>query len=219
MWYNRNSRFGANDWFNNRNGVKRPFLNQNDFGASVGGPIKRDKLLFFANYSGQRRPAGTTVDRTILTPTARQGIFQYSVGGVVQQFNVLQAQGLTINPYIQRLLDRTPREGNNTTIGDGLNTTGYSFTAQSKRDRDNITAKVDYNLSTSNVFSGTFVWNQEIADRSDVGPFYSDTPPVYNDNRSKLLSLSHRWTPTPTLTNELRGGFNRSPGLFILRRW
>ena len=218
LWYNRNSYFSANDWFNNKNGVKRPFLNQNEFGGSFGGPVRRDELFFFGNYAGERRPAGTTVDRTILTPTARQGIFQYNVGGAVQQFNVMQAQGLTTSPFMQKLLEQVPTEGNNSQFGDGLNTTGYSFTARNQRTRDNVTGKIDYNLSTRNVFSGTFIWNREIQDRPDVGPFYSYVPPIYNDNKSKLLSLSHRWTPTATLTNELRGGFNRSPGIFVVRQ-
>src|SRR5216683_4456994 len=43
-WYNRNSFFSANDWFNNQSGVQRPFLNQNQLGASLGGPIVKDKL-------------------------------------------------------------------------------------------------------------------------------------------------------------------------------
>ena len=35
-WYNRNNFFSANDWFNNRDGVARPFLNLNQFGATIG---------------------------------------------------------------------------------------------------------------------------------------------------------------------------------------
>jgi len=220
LWYNRNSYFAANDWFNNKNGVKRSFLNQNQFGGTIGGPIKHDKLFFFGNYEGLRKPASTTIDNTILTPTARQGILRYRVGGVLQEFDVLKAQGLTISPFMQKMLDQVPTEGNNSQLGDGLNTTGYSFNARSKEDRNNATTKADYHLSTRHVFSATYAWNSELIDRLETGyrPFYSFVPPIYNDDRAKLFSVSYRWTPTATLTNELRGGFNRAPGTFKNRQ-
>src|SRR5579863_8446240 len=44
----------ANDWFNNANGVKRPFDNVNQWAGSLGGPIQRDKLFFFFNTEGIR---------------------------------------------------------------------------------------------------------------------------------------------------------------------
>ncbi len=53
-WYNRNSAFAANDWFNNKDGIGKPFLNQNQFGGSIGGPVIKDKLLFYANYESLR---------------------------------------------------------------------------------------------------------------------------------------------------------------------
>jgi hypothetical protein len=215
-WYNRNNYFAANDWFNNKNGVGRPFLNSNEFGGTVGGPIKRDKLFFWANYEGLRRPATTPVNNTILTPTARQGILEYKVGGAVQQFNVLSASGLQISPFMQKLLDQVPTTGNNSAIGDQLNTTGYSFNGRNKHTRDNVTGKLDYNLTPKHVFSVTYAWNREIVDRPDLTPFYGVVPPVFNDNTAKLFSASYRWTPTATLTNELRGGFNRAPSLFSL---
>jgi hypothetical protein len=42
LWYNRNNAFSANDWFSNQAGVALPFLNQQQFGLSVGGPIRKD---------------------------------------------------------------------------------------------------------------------------------------------------------------------------------
>ena len=48
--YNRNTDFAANSWFNNRSGVDKTVLNRNQFGASLGGPIKKDRVFYFFNY-------------------------------------------------------------------------------------------------------------------------------------------------------------------------
>jgi hypothetical protein len=85
-WYNRNNDFAANDWFNNQAGIPVSRLNQNQFGISVGGPIKKDKLFFYANYEGIRTNAQTPTTNTVLTPSAAQGIFSYrnAAGQLVQ---------------------------------------------------------------------------------------------------------------------------------------
>ena len=62
FWQNRNNAFAANDFFDNKDGNGLPRLNLNQGGASLGGPIKRDKLFFYVNYetlpAGQRGRGG-----------------------------------------------------------------------------------------------------------------------------------------------------------------
>ncbi len=57
----------ANDYFNNLNGTPRPFANNNEWAASLGGPIKKDKLFFFANTEGIRYIVPSTT--TVFSPT------------------------------------------------------------------------------------------------------------------------------------------------------
>ncbi len=57
----------ANDYFNNLNGTPRPFANNNEWAASLGGPIKKDKLFFFADTEGIRYIVPSTVQ--VFAPT------------------------------------------------------------------------------------------------------------------------------------------------------
>ena len=208
-WYNRNSELSANSWFRNRNGVDRPFLNQNQAGASFGGPIIKDKLLFYANYEGYRLRQQALRNPTILTPEARQGIFRYRVGNEVRSGNLLQLRNFSIDPTIRGLLSQVPTASNNTLVGDGLNRVGYQYNQRNNTTRDAWTGKLDYNLSPKHSFAVSFLRNTDIIDRGDVATIYSVVPAVQNDVRNQLFSASWRATLTPALTNELRGGFLR----------
>ncbi len=214
-WFNRNSYFAANNWFNNKNGITRPRENLNQLGGTVGGPIIKDKLLFFAAYEAYRDHAQTVQNTTILTPTARQGIFQYRSGGQIQQFNILTAQKLGIDPYMQTELNMMPTTGNNTGFGDGLNTTGYSFNARNNETRDNVTGRLDYYLNANNQFTGIYKWTRDIVDRPDLATFFTVTPPDYNNINTKSITGSWRWSPRANLTNELRGGYVTLPVDFL----
>ena len=75
--YHRNTITEANDFFNNKNGVARPALIRNQFGGSVGGPIKRDKLFFFFDYDARRDASQTPVNAIVPLDHVRQGQIAY----------------------------------------------------------------------------------------------------------------------------------------------
>lgn len=218
-WFNRNNAFSASDWFNNQSGIEKPFLNQNQWGAGVGGPIRRDKLFFFFDYEALRTRQQITTTTAILTAPARQGLFSYRDinTGETQQVNLLSLRGLTgVDPAIQPILAKVPGPEvvNADSLGDVLNVRGYRFNQRDNGTRDNLTGKLDYNHSTAHAFSGSFSWNRYNSDRPDAENDFSAVPKVSNPTNAKLLALSWRWTPTGRLTNEVRGGFNLTSGYF-----
>jgi len=225
IWFNRNSAYAANDWFNNQSGVANPFLNQNQFGGSIGGPIKKDKLFYYGTYEGQRVRQQTTENATVLTPDARNGIFTYRTSsGAVQKANILALRNAAIDPFVSsNILSALPGTINNYRVGDSSptllrNTAGYSFNERDNTTRDAVSAKIDYVLSLKNSFNGAFHFLREHIDRPDTFGTYGGIgpiPAVYNEEKDKLYSASWRWTPTARLTNELRGGASIAPANFL----
>ena len=78
----RNEALNARNFFASTNPVK-PTFRRNQFGGVVGGPIRRDRTFFFADYQGQRQTIGRTVISTVPTLLQRQGIFTEAIGGRV----------------------------------------------------------------------------------------------------------------------------------------
>ena len=90
VWNVLNSSLNANSWTNNRNARDKDWFNRNQYTASVGGPIVRNKTFFFFLFDGQRALTKQTVETVVLTDTARQGIFRFFPG--VNNGNVDQAR-------------------------------------------------------------------------------------------------------------------------------
>jgi len=82
--YNRNSLFSANDYFIKASQLgsdqpnKANQLNRNIFGASVGGPILKNRFFFFLNYEGYRDAESVSAVRTVPTAALRDGVIQYA---------------------------------------------------------------------------------------------------------------------------------------------
>ena len=223
FWYNRNNAAAANTWFNNQSGVAKPFLNQNVFGGNLGGPIKHDKLFFFGDYETLLEHQQTSLNRVVLTPDARNGIFTYTAaGGAVQKVNLLTLRSAGIDPVIQKMLAILPTQFNNFRVGDSSstllrNTAGYQFNQRNNQTLKNLTGKIDYYVSSKNVLTGSLHVTSHNTDRPTVGNSFGIVPAVYNDDLVKLFSLSWRWSPSATFTNELRGGANFAPASFKTR--
>ena len=71
--YYRNSDFDANTWEHNRSGAPRQERKQHIFGATLGGPLVKDKLFFFADYQGSRQDAPGSSTASVAPEAWRRG--------------------------------------------------------------------------------------------------------------------------------------------------
>ena len=77
----RQTGWNANYYFNNRDGLARDVVKLTQRGFHVGGPIIPDKLFFFTNYEQYKLPGTKSYTRTVLTDSARNGIYTYCPSG------------------------------------------------------------------------------------------------------------------------------------------
>jgi hypothetical protein len=93
----RNNAFDANSWYNNATGRRIPPFRYNQFGATAGGPVRRDRTFFFGSYEGMRRSTAATLIFNTLTREQRDGDFR--------QTRAANAQTIQIyDPLTSRLL-------------------------------------------------------------------------------------------------------------------
>src|SRR5207245_1338117 len=67
----RNGKLDAAEFFEHTAGGGKPAFRFNQFGATVGGPVKKDKIFFFGSFEGQRTRVGTSEKFTVETPQYR----------------------------------------------------------------------------------------------------------------------------------------------------
>jgi len=235
--FNRNSDFAANNFFINAAGGERPFRNRNQFGGNVSGPLPffnfgeggpifrsgKDRLFFFFAYEKliDRQPAPPQ-NSTVLTSSARQGIFTYrDNSGQIRQVNLFNPAfntGITgINPVIgSRFLSNIP-QGNTTQVGDQLNTTGFQVIQNFNQTQTNYTTRIDYQVNPLNNLTGTFRYVKQDLNRADIDNSFNTDPRVTQPSANPFLSLGLTSVISSDFTNELRGGFFFSDPSFLRR--
>jgi len=237
--YHRNTLTEANDFFNIRSDVPRTQLIRNQFGGTIGGPIKKDKFFFFFNYNGRRDAQGDTTLRTVPLDNFRNGTLGYinnnttdPVSGApcsrLSRINTTPGCVSFADPTALAAIDplhvgpdaallsfingRYPH-ANDLTQGDGLNTGGFRFNSPTHLTENNYITRLDYNLTNTQRLFGKFsIIGEKTGDNVNGATVQFPGDPVtkFIVDTSYVYTVGHTWTITPTKVNQFVYGQSRS---------
>ena len=221
----RNTAFDANNFFSNLNGQPRQVLHRNQYGGTVGGPIKKDKLFFFLSFQKQQL-SELQVGASATLPTAAelQGNFSGSpkkaavasflqANPFFQPDAALAVQGIiapsSIDPvaqaYIKANLIPTSPTGS-ASFQNALTDNPYE-----------VTGKFDYEASAKDHFTVTL--GRILEPQLNPGPSSpgsTNSIPGFGSNTtlySRFFNLAYIRTFSPNLLNEFRATAQRSDTL------
>jgi hypothetical protein len=232
----RNDILNANDFFLSMTGQRRPNLKQNQFGIALGGPIKKDKLLFFGSYQGTRQVNGTaagqarvacsaslneppfTNDRSAAALGKLFGGMKGALGGVA-----INSNGSNINPVALALLNFKLADGSfliptpqRVDPSRPFASSGFSaFTEPCDFAEDQGLGNLDYVISPRSQLAARFF----VADSNQLVTFPGGgLNPVGNirgfdspgDSTFVVFSLAHTYALSNSLLNQARIGFVRT---------
>ncbi|MEO6724819.1 MAG: TonB-dependent receptor, partial [Blastocatellia bacterium] len=235
--YHRNTVGTANSWFNNKAGVPRPQLIRNNFGGSIGGPIKKDRIFFFFTYEGFREAKGTSVVRQVPLASYGQGIIRYvavdkgqpdpagtpcptasdptrrcrSLTRADISAAYLAANGIdpgTNSAVFAILAGAAARyPANDTTTGDGLNTGGYRFNAGDPVKQNTYIGRFDGKINEK---QNAYLRLNYQKDTSLNGVSrFPDTPAPTTWRHPVGLAANHSWAITNSVVNNFTYGLTR----------
>jgi Carboxypeptidase regulatory-like domain/TonB dependent receptor len=206
----RNDVLNANRWDYNFLGTKRPLLRWNNFGGTLGGPIKRDKLFFFVDYQGERfdTPA-STAGYTVLTALERTGNFSELLArgitikdpktGILYPNNVIPVSQL--NPVSLKIVTSqyylAPLNGNLVN--------NQTQNTQTQTNADQGDARVDWNISDKDRLFGRYSQGFQAIPQTTSQPLTYNSFANYPTHNGVL-----DWTRAvrPSFVNDARIGVN-----------
>jgi len=209
--FHRNSALDARNIFDlNPSGGKSsaaPFR-RNQFGASIGGPIKKDRLFFFGNYEGFRHRLVINSVSVVPNQEARQGRLPNASTGVYSTV-------ANLNPQMLGYMAFWPQSNGPeimvpaTAPGTGLVPTGtaYSYNGPKQTiNEDFATMKADYNLRDTDSLSVSYT----IDDGDNTSPLADPLFGNFITLRSHVASIRQTHIFSPSVLNTFTAGFSRA---------
>ncbi|HWP84801.1 MAG TPA: hypothetical protein VNN17_06400, partial [Terriglobia bacterium] len=188
----RNDNLDAAKWEDNRSNSEKAEFRRNQFGASLGGPVRRDKTFFFANYEGLREQVGSNALLTVPDEDVRRGILRGQTIGL--HANVV--------PYLNRSWPLPP-PGAGRNLGDGR--IEYTRSIHEPTDQNFLSVRADHTFSSSDSIFVRYTIDHAL--RKSV--FSMDA--VTNErSRNQFLTFQYDKIFTPTLLNALNVGYSRT---------
>lgn len=220
----------ANDWFNKQAQLAQGLpnvpgnLDRDTYGASFGGPIKKNKLFFFTTYEGEKIHENRQMTLIVPTASLRAGQMKYpsTHNGATQIVTLTPEQiagmdlncvqngtcpwGPGVDPNALQVFRQYPLP-NGYFAGDGLNTASYTWSAPQPASLNTFIAKLDYTISDRHRL---FLRGNLQQDRGRGAPqFPGDPASSSTHDNSKGLAAGLTSTLTPHLMNSVRYGYIR----------
>jgi Carboxypeptidase regulatory-like domain len=202
----RNSALDARNYFDP---PKIPEFQRNQFGAALGGPIRKNTLFLFGNYEGYRQNLGLSDVTYVPDNLARQGYVPNATTG--------KETYVGIAPGVQPLFSLWPvQNGQELTTTFANGTTGPSGIAEALNNppqhirEDFGTTRVDWNVNNQNLFSAIYTIDDSAANTPSTNPYSS----IFETLREQVLSAQEQHTFSPNLMNIARVGFSRGSYYF-----
>ncbi|HWB31969.1 MAG TPA: carboxypeptidase-like regulatory domain-containing protein [Acidobacteriaceae bacterium] len=198
----RNSLFDARNYFDP---ARIPEFQRHDFGSSLGGPVRRDKLFFFANYEGYRQNLGVTDVTLVPDNNARRGLIPNSSGTLAP---------VALGPGVAGLLNLWPvQNGPELLTAAGLPTgIAEAFSSAPQHIREDFgTARLDANLTPNDLLFAVYTVDDSTAHTPTQNPLSL----VDESLREQVFSVQQQHVFTPQLLNTARAGLSRANFFFL----
>ena len=206
--YFRNKVLNANYFFNNRGGLPRPPFVQNQFGAAVGGPIKRDKTFFFGSWEDFKLRQAIPLLTTVPTLAMRNGDFS----GLPTIYNPFT------NPRTPFMNNMIPTSMFNQTAKALLpfwalpNTSGaggnYDANGPTGSSQYEYVARIDHIISDKQRLFGRYsYWN---GNTESYNPFFNTTGTSATIYHTHQVTAGDTYTFSPTLVGDFRASYMRT---------
>jgi len=225
--FGRDSAWDARNYFNDNSEPKRSVALE-QYGATVGGPIKKDKLFFFLGYEAENYTVGNLFFATVPEALPQPGVDGLIAGGcntitagdcansLPDAISDLIASGTQPSALSLKLTGCTPPAGPGTvyTCTGGLyptnngNSPTFSQGFPSQFRSDNGVLKIDYHINDKNTLNGMYFQSSGLITAEDVTYLQPQWRSV-QVNKPRVAGASWTWTPNSRWVNSARFGFVR----------
>jgi len=218
-WYGRYTALSAKDYFATRRNDD-PFV-RNQFGFTLGGPIKKNQTFFFVNGELQRFSTTILNASTVPTQEFKKGVFTYNYTYQGQQFSQPidvsnpgslydgtgnNATFLPLDSTMHQILALYPAP--NGQILDGARGILH-FPSHSLANGNTVTARIDHDFRGGGILAVRYTYNEYSDNNYRHQDFLPGLGGVFTDQHNDNISLGLTSNFRQTMTNELRLGFNR----------
>lgn len=193
--FHRNSALDAKNFFDPPDKPIPPFK-RNQFGFTLGGPLRRDESFFFGSYEGLRESLGVTKVALVPDQNARRGLLPEAGTGRLVEVGV--------NPAVRPYLEALPLP-NGRNLGGGIGEFLFSFNQPTREDF--FTIRIDQKISDSDSFFARYTFDDADAVRLPTDLPIFQEPEV---SRNQYVTVEEKHIFSPRVLSTFRFGFNRS---------